>query len=397
MIRSGRVARALALSSVLTLAACGAEAGEMPRPAADGTVAATPRALAAVVVDHVDPGEARRSTGEWSDPGDPAALEAQVDYGVDPEGTEDGETRTVRVDVAEVAAFRGEDRAWLRCRPAVEDRRCEESSVADGRLLYRWWPGTEDEEAGSYAWMLVRDHEVVRVSYEGSDLFEDDPRRLDLGVEPGDLRAAALDPTMSLRTTPEAWEDGAALAHYDGEEEPPEEPLVAATTPRQLAARVARYLGREPATVRRSTLDDFGPEAVGAHLEYPASRRRAAFTIDVLTTAGRVPQLDPLPCRVRDSAGAVANACFAWSRDSVATWTLTSGDRPGTLWIIGVQQDDAFNRVESVGIRVTSAAIDRPFFLEPPVPEGLPPMLLGDLEPLTGDLLMGPEQHRTAG
>ncbi len=397
MIRRGPVARALAVGSVLTLAACGAEAGEVPRPGADGTVAATPRALAAVVVEHVDPGEARRATGEWSDRGDPTALEAQVDYGVDPEGSENGETRTVRVDVAEVAAFRGEDLQWLRCRPAAEDQRCEERTVADGRLLYRWWPGTEDEEAGSYAWMLVRDHEVVRVSYEGTDLFEEDPRRLDLAVEPGDLRAAALDPAMSLRTTPEAWEDGAALDHYEGDEEPPEEPLVAATTPRQLADRVAVYLGREPATVRRSTLDDFGPEAVGAHLEYPASRRRAAFTIDVLTTVGRVPQLDPLPCRVQDSAGAAANACFAWSRDSVATWTLTSGDRPGALWIIGVQQDDAFNRVESVGIRVTSAAIDRPFFIEPPVPEGLPPMLLGDLEPLTGDLLVGPEQHRTAG
>ena len=362
---------------------------------ADGLVDATPRALAAVVVEHVEPGEARRSTGEWSDWGEPAALEAQVDYGVDPEGTEDGEARTVRVDIAEVAAFTDEDRHWWRCRPAHEAGGCEEEAVEGGRLLYRWWPGTEEEESGSYAWIVVRDDEVVVVAYEGSDLYDEDPRGLDLPVQPGDLRAAALDPAMGLRTTSEAHAAGAALDSYDGVEEPPEEPNSTATTPEELAARVTDYLDLEPEDVRRSKLDDFGPEAVGAHLEYAPSRRYAAFDIDVLTTVGRVPQLDPLPCPVQEDGSPPGADCFAWSRDSVATWTLATADRPGTLWIVGAHQDEAFDRWESVGIRVTSDAIDRPFFAEPPVPQGLPPMLLGDLEPLTGDLSVGPEQQRT--
>ena len=395
-------AAALTAFSVLGLAACGTglgtgpgtATGEGPRVGPDGTVAATPRSLAAVVVAHVDPGEPRRSTGGWSDWNDPPALEAQVDYGVDPEGAEDGASRTVHVHVAELAGIAAEDRPWLRCRPAHESGGCEEAVVDGVRLTYRWRPGTEEEEGGYYSWTVVRDDEVVSVSYDRSALFEEDPRELGLAIDPDDLRRAALDPAMSLRTTPEAWEDGAALDHYEGVEKPPEDPEVVPTTPRQLAARVAEYLREEPGSVRGSPLDDFGPEAVGARLEYPATRGHAAFTVDVLTTAGRVPQLDPLPCPVQDG-GPPGDDCFAWSRDSVATWTLATADRPGELWIVGAQDDDNFNRVESVGIRVVSDAIDQPFFGDPSVPDGLPPMLLADLAPLTADLLVGPEQQRT--
>ena len=147
---------------------------------------------------------------------------------MDPEGSESGETRTVRIVVSDRAVFRGEDEAWLHCRPRLEEGRCEESTEGDATVLYRWYPGAFEEEPGSAGWIVVRPDEVVRVTYESTDYYEEDPRSLDLGVDLDDLRAAAVDPDMSLRTSPEAWEAGAALDHYDGEESAPDSPAVGA-------------------------------------------------------------------------------------------------------------------------------------------------------------------------
>jgi hypothetical protein len=310
---------------------------------------------------------------------------------VDPEGSEDGASHTVRVDVADLAAFDTEDRRWFACRPD-DDGRCEQSRAAGGTLLYRWRPGTEEEEGGAYYWLFVKADEVVQVAYEQSDLFAADPRELALPVESGDLRAAALDPAMSLRTTTDAWRRGEELDNYDGAESAPEEPAVVPTTPRQLAARVADYGGLEPDSVRRSPRTDFGPDAVGARMEFSAGKNYDAFTVDVLTTVGRVPQIDPLPCPVQKVAEAEERACFAWTSDSAATWRLASGDRPGVLWIIGTQDDDTFNRRESVGLRVESRGIVNPFFAAVGTPENrLPPDWFGLVHPITDDLSLGPE------
>jgi hypothetical protein len=252
----------------------------------------------------------------------------------------------------------------------------------------------EEEDPGSYSWTVVHESEVVTVSYEGSGLFESDPRDMGLAIDPSDLRAAALDPAMSLRTTPASLDAGRDLDHYEGVEEPPEKPTVVPTTPRQLAARAVDYLRLRPTTIRPSRLTDFGADAVGVHLEFPAGKGYDAFTLDVLTTVGRVPQIDPLPCRAQRSRTAARDACFAWDADSAATWTLASEGRPGRMWIIGAQDDDRFNRVESVGVLVTSTGIDVPAFASVEVTPRIPDDVYG-LGPFTGDLSVGPERMVT--
>jgi hypothetical protein len=378
-------------AAALLLAGCGDETATAPPTGKDGLVDATPRALAAIVIDHVDPGEPRRTTGGWSDWNDPLQIEAQVDYGVDPEGSEDGETRTVRIAVADRAVYAGEAEAWLHCR-RVEKDRCEESTEGDATVLYRWYPGVEEEEPGSAGFMVVRPDEVVRVFFEGTDYYDEDPRGLDLGLDLDDLRAAAVDPAMSLRTSQEAWEAGAALDSYTGVEEAPEKPEIVPTTPHRLARSVADYLGIEPTSVRRSKRDDLGPEAVGAHLEFAGTARYDRFAIDVLTTVGRASQIDPLPCPVQRSAQAAESSCFAWDDDTAATWTLADGDQPGVLWIFGAQDDDKFNRVESVAVRIESTGIVQPFFTDPDngALDRLPRDLFA-LSPMTSDLRLGPE------
>ena len=345
-----------------------------------------------MVIEHVDPGTPRRTTGGWSDWNDPLEIEAQVDYGADPEGAGGGASHTVHVHVTERSGISADDRRWLRCRPGHEEGGCEEMSVEGGRLLYRWRPGMEEEEGGHYSWTVVRRDEVVQVGYDESGLFDRDPRELALAVEPSDLREAALDPAMSLRTTPAFLAAGRDLGHYEGVETPPEKPTIVPTKPRRLAARVVDYLELEPTSVRRSRLTDFGPDAVGVHLEFPAGKGYDAFTVDLLTTVGRVPQIDPLPCRVQRSSTAARDSCFAWTADSVATWTLASGGRPGRMWIVGAQDDDRFNRVESVGALVTSTGLDVAPFASVEVFPRIPDAVYA-LGPMTSDLSVGPEQQ----
>ena len=382
-----RTAAGLVVAAALSwLASCGEPA---PTRGADGRVDATPRTLAAVVIDHLD-GEPRRETGHWSDWNDPLEIEAQVDYGEDPEGGGEGETRTVRVTVASKGVYSdAELRAWFRC-AADDEGRCEEEPVEGGRLLYRWWPGVEEEEPGGFGWTVVRDDEIVVVTYEPSGYYREDPRTLDLWFDPDDLRGAALDPAMSLRTTTEAHAAGEALESYEGVEERPEEPDIVATTPEQLAARFADYAGLKPVSVRPSRREDFGPDAVGAHLEFAGTRRYDPFTVDLLTTVGRVRAIDPLPCRVQRSSTAGRDNCFAWDADTAMTWTLAEDGRPGTMWIVGAQDDDTFNRVESVGIRIASTGITQDFFVNAPWTARLPVDLLGSTYSLTADLSVGP-------
>ncbi len=384
--RRGSVALLAAAVPAVLLGGCGDQA---PATGDDGLVEATPRALAAVVEDHVE-GAARRTTGRWSDWNDPLEIEGQVDYGVDPEGSEDGETRTVRTRVADLAAYTSTDRRWLRCRDDEVPGTCQEEAVDGGRLLYRWSRGVEEEEAGGYSWTVVREDEVVVVSYEGSGLLDEDPRGLDLPLDPDDLRAAALDPAMSLRTTAAAWQAGAGLDDYHGMERKPVRPEIVPTTPEELAQRWQDYLVLQPSSIRPSRLTDLGPDAVGVHLEYPGTRRYDAFTVDILTAVGRAQQIDPLPCPVQRSRTAARDSCFSLDADTAITWTLATDDRPGTLWIIGAQDDDKFNRVESVAIRIVTPALVDPLYTDSEADPRLPPHLL-EAAPITSDLSLGPE------
>ncbi len=371
--------------------------GQGPQPGADGRVDATPRTLAAIVEQHVHPGQARRTTGRWSDFNDPLTLEAQVDYGVDPEGSEDGESHTVRVRVADTDAFSEEELGFARCQPEDQGR-CEEEQVDGDTVVYRWDPGYPEEEPGSLGWTVVRPDELVFLTYQPSGLFDVDPRTLDLRLDWQDLRAAAIDPAMSLRTTPAAFQAGEALDDYEGMETAPEKPEIRPTTPEQLAERILDYMsysGRyRPSVVEPSDLDVLGPDAVGVHLEFPGRRRFDPFNVDLVTVPGRAPQLDDPPCPVQRSGQAARLKCFAWDEDTFITWQLATPDTPGSFTVIGSQEDDTFNRTESVAIRVVSTGITQDYFVNHPRwTARIPVDVMGDLYVLTGDLSIGPERR----
>jgi hypothetical protein len=108
---------------------------------------------------------------------------------------------------------------------------------------------------------------------------------------------------------------------------------------------------------RPSTLTAFGPDAIGAHLEFAATKRVPAFAVDVVTVAGRPPMLDPMPCPPTEEVTAQTADCYGFSDDDVATVEAAHGGKPGRLWLLGYHVNETYNRVESVGVAITSAAI----------------------------------------
>ncbi len=389
-MRTGALATALTVAAVL-VAACGdnGDAGDDPAAA---TSPATPRALAAVAIGHIT-NDPHRTRGEYSGWGDPSYVAAEVDYGVDPEGSEAGETLTVRLRVSRLSDLPADAQESLSCRPAQHKRgECRGERVDGGTLVYAWAPEVPEEEPGSASYTFTHDDEVAVAMVEGSDIEADPRSDADFDLDLDELRAVVLDPDFALDTSDDAIAAGARIPSYRGPEAPPKEPAAGATEPEALAAEVIRYAEFTPSAAGPSALDDLGPEAVGAHLEVPATRRWAPASVDILTVAGRAPLVDPMPCtdlnrRVRLDDGSM---CFAWTEDQVARWTLATADRPGVLWLLGYHDNETYNRVETVAIKITTPDLD--FDLFDPRASEMPEWWLA-LGPLTGAMNVGPNSE----
>lgn len=376
--------RVVAVAAMLVLPACGDQTG----PAGGG--GATPRGIAAVVIDHVDL-EPNRVRGSYSRYGYPTEIEAEVDYGVDPEGTEEGETLTVVASLARQDELPQRDRQWLSCVP--EDRSfggCENLPAEGGTFFFAWYDGQPEEDPGGASYIHVHDGIVVRVSLSGP-FIDGDPRGQALGVDFDQLREVALDPRLTFEMDGATLEAGRALDNYRGAEAPPEKPDRFATPPEMLAARVVRYAEMQPTLARPSSLDAFGPDAVGAHLEFPARGKWAAATVDILTVAGRPPMMDPMPCGDTNNGDPLppGETCFGLAEEHVVTWEKAHDGKPGKIWILGYQQDEEYLREESVGVLITTPDLTFDLYQEEYV--DIPFWWLAGVGNIVGDLSIGPE------
>lgn len=378
---------ALAAGALLVTSGC----GEQTSDPADG-VAATPRAIAAVV-DEVVPLAANRYRGDFSAYGHPEQIEAEVDFGVDPEGTESGAALTVRAGIARLADLPERDRRFLDCATAGEYGGCTEESVGGGTLLLVWADGSFESDPGYVAYRYVHDGLVVSAAVSGP-FIDRDPRAMDLGVELDDLRAVALDPRLTFAMDAETLAAGRALGDdYRGDEEPAERPEALPTEPEALAAAVVRYADDlRPTLARPSTLDVLGPDAVGAHLEFPATKRFAASEVDILTVAGRPPVMDPMPCGDTNDADPLPEgaSCFGWSEDNVVTWAKATAREPGTIWVYGYHQDEVYLREESIAIRIVTPDLTFDLFTDE-YPRAFPDWWLAGMGPLATLPDLGPE------
>lgn len=183
---------------LVALVACGTRTD-------DGTssgerVPITPRAVAAIALDHL-PGDTSRQEEMYTDGRDaPGTIGVDFQYGAT--GGYDGDL----VRVALAPGERNLDCANSHCASLATD-------VEGAEVVLVWEEIVPEEDPGIVTVLLYRDGEKSWV-YQAGPTITGDPRRLDLPVTVEDMVEIVEDPRLRLETTPEAIAAGRDLEDW---------------------------------------------------------------------------------------------------------------------------------------------------------------------------------------
>ncbi|GAA1476178.1 hypothetical protein GCM10009623_06240 [Nocardioides aestuarii] len=289
----GRIAVGTALTGLLLVTtACGIETG----PAASETVPITPRAIAAIAIDHVGADTSERGATYTDEDSPPGWLGADLRYRPSP--GDDGDLVRVVVAPGEPAQD-----------PCVHAECAElDTDVAGARLVLRWEELVPEEDPGVVMVVMLRDDEYS-FALQAGPAITDDPRQLDLPESVEDMVAVVEDPRLRLETTADAVTAGGDLADWEGEDPEPSGPPAtgrADLTDRAVAVVVDERL--PGAVAARPPESDWG-EVVGSELEYEGAP-------GVRVTVAAVGTGDPCrPARCRERRTDVPGAALLAGRD----------------------------------------------------------------------------------
>jgi hypothetical protein len=318
MRRLGIVLLATALA--LPQPARGDDAGEVP---------ITQRAIAAVTLEHA-PDDTTHRQATWTGPHyDGGGLGADLRYHGD--GEYDGDLLEVFV-----APGHGRQRPCKGLRP-----RCESREVATGRLTLTWALETPEEDPGYVHVLLQRGDERVSALWSG-EVITRDPRDQDLFIPVETLEEIVQDPRISMTTSPEVVDAGAALPEWKGGEPDPHAGDRVPSTNRSLAWAFWLHTGGYGYYhhLRRSPLRAmFGDGSLGARF----SRERMGTddprrTIDVLASRHLPSWMSRHVCRTPRFA---AHCLRADGRRGPRYFAWVPGPRArGQTWAVGIRRDE---------------------------------------------------------
>ena len=191
---------------VVALAGCGAKPSDSQ---ADKKVRISPKAIAAVILDHIDRSE-RRSSG--SPAGECHSDSCTGKEPIQVQGRVDFRGGSVQVTIAERGGTEWPG-AFTRCDGLRYDG-CREHRGPSGDLLISSYAlGEPEEDPGIVSETLVRKHEIVIAEFFGPNI-EKDPTTLDLPVSREQLRSIVRDPRLGLTTDRTTVTAGNRLKHW---------------------------------------------------------------------------------------------------------------------------------------------------------------------------------------
>ncbi|MFC7495914.1 MULTISPECIES: hypothetical protein [unclassified Nocardioides] len=269
----------------------------LPQPAharADGEVPITQRAIAAMALEHA-PDDTTHRQATWTGPHyDGGGLGADLRYHGD--GEYDGDLLEVFV-----APKHGTQHPCRGLRP-----HCESRTVETGRLTLSWGLETPEEDPGYVRVLLQRAGERVSALWAG-DVITGDPRDQDLFIPVETLETIVQDPRISMNTTQEVVDAGAALPGWRGGEPDPHAGDRVPSTNRSLAWGYWLHTGGYAYYhhLRRSPLRaTFGDDALGAQFSRERmGRDDPRRTIDVLASRHLPAWMSRHVCRTPRFAG----------------------------------------------------------------------------------------------
>ena len=209
--RASRVG-ALASVAVLVVSAlvgCGTERGRGADPDPDRTGAAaargsektTPRALAALVAEHLGPPDSAGPERDLSEA--VGGIGASIRYGAEP--GDDGDLVGIAVGSRAVPELTD-------CGSSVNSGLTGCETTGEG--IIAWETETPEQDPGVVFVMVVKG-DTTAVVYQSGPPVTADPRTLDLEVSVAEMVAIAQDPRVDLTTTRAAVAAGRALEEWD--------------------------------------------------------------------------------------------------------------------------------------------------------------------------------------
>ena len=191
---------------IAALVGCGAKS---PDSQDSAQVQISPKAIAAVILDHIDQPE-RHSSGS------PAGeCHSDVCTGKEPirvQGRVDVRGGSIEVTILERRGSGGPG-VFTHCDRSGYDA-CRERREPSGDLLISSYTLVEPEEdPGIVSETMVRRHEIVTAQFFGPAI-EKDPATLDLPVSQNQLRSIVRDPRLGLKTDRTTVAAGDRLKHW---------------------------------------------------------------------------------------------------------------------------------------------------------------------------------------
>lgn len=310
-----------------------------------GEVPITQRAIAAMALEHAPTGPTHLQA-TWTGPHyGGGGLGADLRYRGD--GESDGDLLRVFVTPKHGPAH-----------PCRGLPHCESRPVEGGRLTLSWGLEEPEEDPGYVGVVMQRGGESVSVTWSG-DVITGDPRDQQLFIPVPTLEAIAQDPRISMTTTQQVVDAGAALAHWSGGEPDPHAGDRVPSTNKAVAwsywlhfGGYARFHHLRPSPLRAM----FGGDAVGSRFTIEREGRGyPRKTVDVLAGERRPGWMARKVCRtprfaghcLRD-AGRLGPRYLAW---------VPGPRRIGQVWAVGVRDHEVV-AVRYSGLRVPAGRGD---------------------------------------
>ncbi len=305
---------AAAVATSLVLTGCGTET---PVGGAADDEPITPRAVAAVALDHL-PGDTTHRGASYVDAASPrGSVGAELRYG----GGEGDDGDLVEVLVVPLESV-------------PEDTGCGNADhcVTDDGVQVSWEQEVPEEDPGLVHLSTRRDGARVSVMYAGPAITGD-PREQELPISFADLMDVVRDPRLALRATDETLRAGEELDDWAGGEPDPATLDLVTQSPRSLAVGWFSRYGQDWAWIGESPLTQrFGPGAVGGRIRIGAdSEPVGPAVLDVLAAPDRPAWVDECP---------TGWTCL--DRGGIRVLYLPAqGDEPGEAWLVGSRTGNA--------------------------------------------------------
>ncbi len=321
---------AVLVASVLFVAGCGDEEGD--DPTRTGPAPLTPRAVAAVMLDHLSDDTTHRQAMYVDEHSPPGLVGADFRY--DGDGEYDG-------DLVQVAVRPGKPD------PCTRADHC--ADLGEGVRL-RWDLMAPEEDPGGLSVQRRSGGEVVTVSLSGPAIT-DDPRELDIEPSVTTMVALATDPRLRLTTDAATVAAGEEVADWQGGEVDPATLEQVAQTDETVVVGwiwaygdAWKYVGPSPHK------KDFGKDAIGGRVKITGDMQvLGSGFLDAIAA--------PRPPAWLESGCLEGYRCGAF-RGLQVVYRPAEGDDLGDAFLVFVRRGGETVAVHSVGNRIPDDVSD---------------------------------------